>query len=87
MHAMFMFHLGNDQHIVYLVKDAMLPPSSSLLTAIGFEFVLPNKETNSARGAVLVPANRLVHISYYEGVDLGDIPQCNEAASVNVIHR
>lgn len=87
MHAMFMFDLGADQHILYLVKDAILPPSSSLLSAIGFEFVLPTKEANPARGAVLVPANRLVHISYYEGVELANIPQCNEAASVNVIHR
>jgi hypothetical protein len=87
MHAIFVFDLGANQHIVYRVKDAILPPNSSLLTALGFDFVLPNAVAGGPAGGVLVPANRLVHISYYEGVDLGNIPQCNEAASVNVIHR
>ena len=87
MHAMFIFDLGANQHIVYRVKDVILPPSSSLLTALGFEFVLSSKVTGGPAGSVLIPAGRLAHISYYEGVDLGDIPQCRDAVIVHVIHR
>ena len=87
MHTLFVFDLGANQHVVYSVKEAILPPSSSLLTAIGFEFTLKSKVADGPMAVVLIPAIRLAHISYYENTDIGDVPKDHEASFVKVIHR
>lgn len=87
MHTLFVFDLGASQHIIYSVKDAILPPSSSLLTAIGFEFTLKSNVANGPTAVVLIPAKRLAHISSYERIDIGDFPKAHEASFINVIHR
>jgi len=87
MHTLFVFDLGANQHVIYFVKDAVLPPSSSLLTAIGFEFTLKSKVAGGPMAVVLIPAVRLAHISSYTDFNIGDVPKAHEASFVNVIHR
>lgn len=83
--TIFVFELYRDVIISYRVKECNLPPSSSLLAAVGFEFMMPLTTSKGRTVGVLIPARHLRQIAYYADAKIGPIDNCQDAESV-IVH-